>query len=523
MASERKERDKAKSRRALFQRIAGESTAKREAEIRLWASTFEEDPAMVTAEFREYVTPTVDPEPVKPAEIWSEPVDGAELAMLLEQRIAKHIFMISEAGEVATVVWIFLAWLHDAIAAYSPILAFWGEPGQGKTTSLNLVAFLTPRPHREVQPGISLYQTIDSEHPTLIIDEGQDLFRRKYLAAIINSSWQRGFPVYRKFGRGPRMPFDVFCPKAVGLLTRNGLEPATAERMVLIEMQAPTPAEAKALEPFWNRDDAGLKELRMKLAKWAVDNAEALKDSRPEMPIGFVGRVGQNWSLLFAIGDRLGGEWPQRLRKAAMQLAPDVDDQNASDAKRLLSAFRGLFEQVGRAWVYSEEVYRHLTDDPLSSWNLYHGHRISQIGIANLLRKTYGICHRKVGPKDRRLHGYRADDFRDRFLRILQNPLPEPGLSDSEQLCSAAEEGSPGVQVTPPPSPEKLETPDVSQGPGSAAVEAAVEEIPAQPDASRETPEPVAEFGPALSRRVFHDGKFRCKKVGSARVRSKAS
>jgi putative DNA primase/helicase len=256
---------------------------------------------------------------------------------------------------------------------------------------------MVPRPQREVSPTISLYHTIDEKEPTLFIDEGGELFRNRELKKILNNSWTPGFPVYRMARGGIRRAFRVFCPKAIGLLGRGDIPPDTATRFIFIEMQAPTAEEARLLERVdWTDPEFG--EIRLKAARWSADNMAALKDATPAMPIGFVNRLADNWSLMFGLADLVGGEWPERLRRAAMQLAPTDDDQNMTDSKRLLAELRVLFEQVGRPWVTSEQVAEHLTQDPLGPWAEHHGLGL-QRRVAHLLRKAYQIRPHMVGPE----------------------------------------------------------------------------------------------------------------------------
>ena len=74
----------------------------------------------------------------------------------------------------------------------------------------------------EVEPtGPSVYRTVDREHPTLIIDEADDLFYRKSdLRAIVNAGWSRGTKIPRQ-GRW----YDPFCPKILGILGKTKLAP----------------------------------------------------------------------------------------------------------------------------------------------------------------------------------------------------------------------------------------------------------------------------------------------------------
>ena len=51
------------------------------------------------------------------------------------------------------------------------------RPDSAKSTLLGVLRFLVPKPFVSVEPtGPGLYRTIDREHPTLIIDEADDLF-----------------------------------------------------------------------------------------------------------------------------------------------------------------------------------------------------------------------------------------------------------------------------------------------------------------------------------------------------------
>jgi hypothetical protein len=81
-----------------------------------------------------------------------------------------------------------------------------------------------PKPFVSVEPtGPSVYRTVDREHPTLIIDEADDLFYRKSdLRAIVNAGWSRGTKIPRQ-GRW----YDPFCPKILGILPKPDLMPLT--------------------------------------------------------------------------------------------------------------------------------------------------------------------------------------------------------------------------------------------------------------------------------------------------------
>ena len=134
-------------------------------------------------------------------ELWPDPVETQKLLQKISAKIRKYIVLRPEAL-IATALWTMTAWAHEG-ATHSPILAAISvEPDSGKSTLLGVLRFLVPKPFVSVEPtGPSVYRTVDREHPTLIIDEADDLFYRKSdLRAIVNAGWCCGMRLFR--GRG---------------------------------------------------------------------------------------------------------------------------------------------------------------------------------------------------------------------------------------------------------------------------------------------------------------------------------
>ena len=107
------------------------------------------------------------------------------ISSVLNERVLEAIVPHRVAGPrpeavIATALWTMTAWAHEG-ATHSPILAAISvEPDSGKSTLLGVLRFLVPKPFVSVEPtGPSVYRTVDREHPTLIIDEADDLFYRK--------------------------------------------------------------------------------------------------------------------------------------------------------------------------------------------------------------------------------------------------------------------------------------------------------------------------------------------------------
>jgi hypothetical protein len=323
---------------------------------------------------------------------------------------------------VAMPLWDLQAWAHEAAAVHSPILLFTSaEAGSGKTTGVELNKFLVPRGLSTV--GISeaaLFRAIEMYEPTIAVDEADTiLVENEALRAVINSGWTRGSGVLRCVGESntPHL-FPTFSPKILG---SKGLKfPDTVlSRSIIIEMKRRKASEK--VEHFDARDDEGLAGLRRQALRWTIDNAEALRTARPEMPAGFENRLGDNWRLMFAIADLAGGEWPERAREAAVVLSKR---ESASLGVQLLADIRDFFQ--GRADLLTEadrvwsanlvEVLIALDERPWADFK--RGKGLTQAQLARLLRPS-GVVSGSVRIGVTTHKGYYLHQFQDAFERYL--------------------------------------------------------------------------------------------------------
>ena len=158
------------------------------------------------------------------------------------------------------------------------------------------------------------------------------------------------------------------------------LPDTTETRTINVKLKRKLPTEK--VEHFGHEDDEAFYILRRKAARWAGDNARALKQARPALPDGFDNRLADNWRVLLAIADLAGGRYPATARATAVRLSrqPELGEEI-----RLLSALREMF--VAQAEVTSAEVVAHLTADPASEWYAFHDRGpITQRQVAFLLR-----------------------------------------------------------------------------------------------------------------------------------------
>ena len=104
-------------------------------------------------------------------EPWPEPVDGSALLGKVTATICKYVVMEPGSAE-AVALWILHAHTLDAFQI-SPRLAITSpEKRCGKTTALDVVQFLAPRPlSTSNTTAAAIFRTIEAAQPTLLIDE----------------------------------------------------------------------------------------------------------------------------------------------------------------------------------------------------------------------------------------------------------------------------------------------------------------------------------------------------------------
>ena len=194
-------------------------------------------------------------------------------------------------------------------------------------------------------------------------------------------------------------------------------------RAIEIRMVPKRPEEK--VEPFEHTDDFEFAVLRRQLARFAADNAAALKNAQPAFPPGMNNRVAVNWKLLLGIADLAGDLWPQLAREAAERL--NRSGRQPSDGVRLLAAIRGMFaDSSNKNEITSEDAVVDLCRNQIDIWATYKGGRITQRQIAILL-DAYDIHPVSLHPTKRKSlsrQGYKLSQFADAFARYLpEDPI----------------------------------------------------------------------------------------------------
>jgi putative DNA primase/helicase len=379
-------------------------------------------------------------------EPWPETVDGARLLDDIVVEIRRYV-ILGTAAAYAVALWVAIVHAFGRFFIFPRLFITAPEKGCGKTTLLDVIARLVPRPLMASNiTAAALFRVIEAARPTLLLDEADSYMRQNEdLRSVVNAGHQRNGAVIRTGGddHEPRK-FSVFAPLVIAAIRHL---PGTIEdRSIKIPMRRRRPDEKVASL----RLDRASKfdELARRAARWAKDTADALGAADPAMPATIYNRAADNWRPLLAMAELAGGEWPDRSRNAAIELSGTGDD-NASTGVLLLGDIRELFyKDPPREVLFTNEILDALQQDENRPWPEWkNGKPITGRQLADLL-KPYKIKPQTVRRGAKTDKGYRLDWFEDAFARYL----PPQSVTTSQPSDSAGFEPvrsvTPAVSVT---------------------------------------------------------------------------
>jgi hypothetical protein len=208
------------------------------------------------------------------------------------------------------------------------------------------------------------------------------------------------------------------------------------------------------------------------LARWTLDNDEAIIALDPEIPALLNDRQGDCWRELLRIADLAGGQWPSKARLAAVQICGRADDEEGDLSTRLLLDLKALFdtEPSKPSWP-SSRIVEYLNGLEGSPWPEYaYGKGMDANRLAKLLGR-FDIKSKNVAQGDKRLKGYETTIFNDVFSRYLpatrtaatlqnnaiqDNDLASSGkvaVADGSRYYTDTQKGSSGTEALPLPEP----------------------------------------------------------------------
>lgn len=383
----------------------------------------------------------------------------AEILDDVRQAVTRYI-VIGEHEATAVALWVAHVWALDAFEATGYLEVRSPVRRCGKTTLLNVLSLLVPRPWATVEPSEAVfYRRIATDQPCVLLDEVDAIFNKKSeategLRACLNAGNLRGTTVPRC--QPPRMDiveFPVFCAKALAGI--GGLPATITDRSIPVEMRRK--GSGDRVERFRMRKARELvAPLAGELAEWAEGAVEQLQAeleivehfADDGMPLDCLDdrAFEQAWEPLLAVASLAGDEWLRAAVLAAVALSGSRDDE-LDTGVNLLGDIRAVFEEspdrVSLATSELLDALLALEESPWRDW--WSDSRADEVKaskaaprkLARML-KPFGIQRTTVWtPSGIARKGYRLDDFRDAWARYLPSTDGEGGLGRSDPASDA--------------------------------------------------------------------------------------
>jgi hypothetical protein len=300
----------------------------------------------------------------------------------------------------------------------------------GKTRLLEVLRLLVSKPWFTGKvSGAALVRKVHSDGPTLLLDESDAAFSSgddysEKLRGILNSGFERDGTYSVCVPKGNEWEtrdFSTFSPKAIAGIGK--LPPTIRDRAIPISLKRALRGEPR--QRFRKRKvrPEG-DQLRERIALWASDNLDCLREAEPLLPDELNDRQQDVAESLLAIADRAGGEWPTRSRQALVVLLTSQEARDDSQSVRLLADIRSCFAEHhdrhnGSARIRSSRLLEYLISNEEWPWAEFSkGFPLKLSGLARLLSQF------DIRPRDLRFDsgvfkGYEDSDFAEAWSRYL--------------------------------------------------------------------------------------------------------
>jgi hypothetical protein len=352
----------------------------------------------------------------------------------------RRFVVMSPAQADAIALWIVHTHCFDA-AEQTPYLAISSaEKRSGKTRLLEVLELLVARPWLTGRVTTAvLARKVDAERPTLLLDESDAAFKgeKEYaeaLRGLLNTGHRRGGKSTVCVGQGAELSykdFSTYCAKAIAGIGK--LPDTVADRSLPIRLERRAPDEQAAR--FRRRDvEAEVETLRAALAKLAdIGIIVELEIARPDLPEELDDRAQDAAEPLLAIADRAAGDWPERARRALVELHGGREIEDESSGVRLLADIQTVFADTDR--IASGDLLDALHGLDEAPWGDWYGKPLSARALAKMLR-PYGVQPRTVRFDEGTSRGFLREQFEAPWSRYI------PGFPGSIRHSDTTRSGS---------------------------------------------------------------------------------
>ena len=356
----------------------------------------------------------------------SEPVDPGQVLDQVVEIIRRHIVMDKEQAD-AMALWTAMTWFIDDIEVAPLAIITAPEKACGKSQLLSILGHIAARPLSAANSTASfMFRAISAWRPTILIDEADTFIRENdELKGLVNAGHTRanayvGRTISVGDGHEPKM-FDVWSAKAfAGIALERHLPDATMSRGIVIGLRRKMVTET--VSRLRHADRKAFTELAAKLARFADDCSQQVRQARPDLPEELGDRDQDNWEPLLAIAQCAGPAWVKRATEAALVLSRK-NEESVSTGNELLADIQSVFESKAVDRIRTADLITALIADDEKPWATYNrGKPFTPRQLGKQLA-TYNIASKTVRFKFETPKGFELSQFQDAFARYL-SPTP---------------------------------------------------------------------------------------------------
>ncbi|MCV2489452.1 DUF3631 domain-containing protein [Geodermatophilus sp. YIM 151500] len=373
--------------------------------------------------------------------------------------LGRFISTMTPADLDLLTLWAAHTWLVEETYSTPRLVLDSPVPGAGKTTVLEHLLRLCRAPVQiaALSSPALLTRMLDTELRTLLIDEvDRTLAPNKDgvtdLVAILNSGYKRGAtrPVLVPVKGGGWEPKEMptFAPVAMAGNNPN-LPGDTRSRCIRVLLMPDDDIE----ESDWERieDDAAL--LGARLAAWADDVRDRVRNHRPDLPPLIKGRARERWLPLKRVAAAAGDRWPALVDVLAVadvkriQLEQEEGLMQQQPAVVLLKHIHKVWSDTTASFIATEDLIDRLVSEHPEMWGegSSFGKRLTAQRLGRMLVTAYDVHASR--PHTQGPRGYLRASFTLPFSRFHLAPLHEP---DKAAQPAGPDTDRPFVKLTGP-------------------------------------------------------------------------
>jgi hypothetical protein len=255
--------------------------------------------------------------------------EGVPLAQTLDEIAAfnrQFIFHKDDSTHDVIALWIVHTYAMDRWSITPRLYINAPQAGVGKSTQGKVIQFLSNNGIKSGSATPAFIFAKVSEHKgsvTVLLDEADNIWAKGRDTADLQSLINEGYEYGATVGRGNSTDagivgntYEAYCPVVIIGIKNSRIPATTLDRCINIKMSLPD--RANAIERFIARK---YESLCISFRERIQQSALCLPEyEEMEPPKGLSFRVWDIWEPLFIIAREAGGDWPERVARAAQKM-----------------------------------------------------------------------------------------------------------------------------------------------------------------------------------------------------------